>query len=151
MESALPIPPLLWPPDYPPKNRWKLFFIGVRGLGPDLSFFASLKAQQALRTEHALSAWQEADRPIALMVGRALMEDVGWPTPWFIPTDPFVVVANGPRYQEIDDLGVYTAFREIEEALGLRLSRQFWKAAFEDTVGGVVASLSRQSKQRHGA
>ena len=48
---------LVFPEHFPPATRWKKFFIGVRWLGPDLSFFKDLKAQQAARSADSMHAW----------------------------------------------------------------------------------------------
>jgi hypothetical protein len=48
---------LSYPKHYPPKTRWKKFFIGVRGLGSDLSFFDDLNAQQVARVPAMMNAW----------------------------------------------------------------------------------------------
>ena len=46
-----PDDPLAWPDHFPPKDRWKQFFAGVRGLGPDLSLFEEFHERQSLRNE----------------------------------------------------------------------------------------------------
>ena len=50
-------------PDHFPPNTWmKKFFIGVRWLGPDLSFFKDIKILQANRTECMMDIWGDVRR-----------------------------------------------------------------------------------------
>ncbi len=44
-----PMAALQIPEHFPPKAAWKRFFIGVRWLGPDLSFFKAMKTEQGQR------------------------------------------------------------------------------------------------------
>ncbi|HEV8553911.1 MAG TPA: hypothetical protein VGR65_11105, partial [Casimicrobiaceae bacterium] len=82
-----PDEPLVWPSHYPPTDRWKRFFIGVRWLGPDLAFLQDFRDRQALRSQKSLETWPTAvSRRLALIVGEALVNNgVGWSTPWFVP------------------------------------------------------------------
>ncbi len=54
---SAPVPLLVWPEHFPPESRWDRFLMGVPVLGPDLSFFRDLEAQQAARTEEVMALW----------------------------------------------------------------------------------------------
>ena len=135
--------PLQYPSHYPPMDRWQRFFIGVRWLGPDLSFFKELAAQQRSRSPDLLDSWGGGERQlIAAQIGAILARRLGWPTPYFLPADNLVVVAGGPRFNTIDgDLDVEDAIGEIQEALGVAMPRAFWQGAGPLTLAELVDRL----------
>src|SRR5262245_30155413 len=91
---------LKWPAHWPPTSGRKRFFIGVRWLGPDLSFFRGLRELQAKRSENLMTAWPEGEqRNAAPIIGRALQIALRWPTPYFLPDDKLNAVVYGPRFQ----------------------------------------------------
>src|SRR5438105_1544450 len=117
-----PLEPLSYPPGYPPTDRWKKFFIGVRRLGPDLSFFADLEKQQQSRTEEMMSAWGGGQRQdLATGVGRVFQKWLRWPTPYFLPDDSIMVIAGGPRFHMVDNLEFEAAIEEIETHLARQI------------------------------
>ena len=135
---------LQWPSHFPPRNRWKQFFIGVRWLGPDLSFFKNLRELQEKRRAEALSAWLEGEqRDVAFVMGKAFQTELGWPTPYFLPADNFHVIAYGPRFQSIDDLGFSSAAAKIERQLQRQFPKTFWKQCVHQNMlfGSVIVDV----------
>lgn len=106
--------PLEYPNHYPPTDRWKKFFIGVRWLGPDLSFFKELNNEQAARTAIQMNAWGGGlKQTIAQRISEILVRRLKWKNLVFLPSDELAVVVNGPRFDPIDNC----AFEEIIEHL----------------------------------
>lgn len=138
-----PDKPLQYPPHYPPTDRWQKFFIGVRWLGPDLSFFKELAAQQRSRSADLLNSWGGGERQrIATQMGTVLARRLGWPTPYFLPGDNLAVVAGGPRFNTIDrDLDVDDAIGELQERLGVTMPTAFWQGAGPLTLAELVDHL----------
>src|SRR5690606_8158279 len=141
--SMSPEQPLQYPPQYPPSERWQRFFIGVRWLGPDLSFFPKLRMQQAARLPGQLSLWGGGARQaVATEVGAIFSRRLRWPTPYFLPIDNIAVIAGGPRFSTIDgDLDAEDAIGEIEEALMVKMTKTFWQDAGPLSLGEVVDCL----------
>jgi len=134
--------PLVYPDHYPPKSRWEQFFIGVRWLGPDLSFFEALKAKQGARTEQVMEAWTDSrHRSLAMFVGECFKENLRWPTPYFLPSDRWIVMAGGPSFDMIDVGDLTAAIEEIEEHLGCRLPAVFWLSLEGNSFGEVVEQM----------
>ncbi len=137
---------LKWPAHFPPTGRRERFFIGVRWLGPDLSFFKGLRQLQSQRDERSLTAWPEGERRnAAIVIGRALQIAVRWPTPYFLPGDSLNTAAYGPRFQSIDDLGWDIALVAVAEELRREVPKGFWQQftchdmSFGEFVAAVVA------------
>ncbi|MFC4763571.1 hypothetical protein [Dyella koreensis] len=146
----LPSEPLRYPDHYPPTDRWKKFFIGVRWLGPDLSFFEHLRQQQASRTAELMDIWGGGERQsLALAAGGIFSRYLHWTSPYFIPDDPLSVVAGGPRFGVIDsDIDIGDALGEIEEMLGAPLGSAFWRDAATCTMGELVDRLLEAAAHR---
>lgn len=80
------MPGLHYPSDFPPTDRWKKFFIGVRWLGPDISFFADLKKVQAARSLTEMEQWGGGERQkLAEAISAALAVQLGWKSAVFLP------------------------------------------------------------------
>jgi hypothetical protein len=138
-----PNEPLQYPPHYPPTDRWKKFFIGVRWLGPDLSFFKDLRRQQGARTSECMKAWgSTAQEELASVFGRAFKKKLRWPTSYFLPKDKFVVIAHGPKFDMIDNSELLEeVIEEVENYKGNRFPLSFWQASFAKTLGEVVNEI----------
>ncbi len=138
---------LQYPPHYPPTDRWQRFFIGVRWLGPDLSFFKKLSALQRSRTQEQLALWGGGNRQyVATLIGVILARRLRWPSAYFLPGDNFGVIAGGPRFDSIDgDLDIADAICEIEEQLGVAMPQSFWQSSGTSTLGDVVDQLQSPS------
>jgi hypothetical protein len=135
--------PLVFPPHFPPKTRWKKFFLGVRGLGPDLSFFKKLKRQQADRVESQMEVWGSGlRRKIAEQLAHGFKKEVRWPTPVFLPDDSFQVMCNGPSFGMLDDLGSIAVIQQLEESYGIRIPDSFWTGREHATFGEIVEALT---------
>jgi hypothetical protein len=134
---------LVWPDHYPPKTRWKRFFIGVRFLGPDLSFFKDFEKRQGRRTASSMEVWTvDLERRLALLIGERFREQkMGWKTPFFLPSDSFGVIVNGPRFRAIDDLAALAAIESIERAVGRKFPDEFWSRACDLTLREVVLQM----------
>ncbi|WP_313340873.1 hypothetical protein [Stenotrophomonas sp.] len=135
--------PLCYPAHYPPRQRWARFFIGVRWLGPDLSFFSVLKSLQGERTGDQMEAWGGGNRQrIATVVGEAFARQLRWPSPWFLPEDEMRAIAGGPRFVGLDDQqDMENAVGEIQERLGVALPRGYWEDAGARTLAEVVDQI----------
>jgi hypothetical protein len=140
---AIATDPLRFPSDYPPKDRWKRFFIGIRWLGPDLSFFKVLKAQQAARTNDQMRTWGGGTRQeIAALISETLSQSLGWKTTVFLPQDVFAVACHGPTFDCID--GCYSlkeAIESLEKKYAVAISDTFWVGMEEATFGEVVDAI----------
>ncbi|NYF22368.1 hypothetical protein HDC36_003844 [Xanthomonas sp. JAI131] len=138
-----PASPLRYPPGYPPTGRRERFFIGVRWLGPDLSFFGRLSAQQKARSVDLMELWGGGTRQrAASAIGAILARRLRWPGPCFLPDDVFAVVCGGPRFEMLDTgADVEDAIGEIQTQLGVALPASFWEGTATWTLGEVVDAL----------
>jgi hypothetical protein len=146
--------PLKFPPHFPPSNGWKKFFIGVRWLGPDLSFFKDLKATQAARTADCMEAWQGSQaKTVASLISRVLSKQLGWKAPYFIPEDSAEVAFHGPSFDFTDPGAAFDAVVEaLDLELGMRPSKEFWQAQSGVSMSQLVAGLlavSGRAVRRH--
>ena len=135
--------PLVYPPHYPPTDRWQRFFLGVRWLGPDLSFFKRLAAQQKIRTSDLLDQWGGGARQqVATEVSAVFARKLRWSSKIFLPHDSVAVIAGGPRLGFIDgDVDVAEAIAAIEAQLGITMAESFWQNAGSHTLGEIVDQL----------
>jgi hypothetical protein len=141
--------PLVFPPYFPPTTRWKRFFIGVRWLGPDLSFFKELKRQQASRMQSQMEVWGSGkQREIAEILSQALKQEVRWPTSVFLPGDSFQVMCNGPSFGMVDDLGSIAAIKRVEKHYDIRIPNWFWSGRERSTYGEIVEALTDLLSQK---
>lgn len=133
---------LEYPPHYPPTERWKKFFIGVRWLGPDLSFFKDLKRQQGSRSSECMSAWKSTEqKELANIFGNACKKLLRWPTPYFLPDDKFEVIIGGPKFDMIDCFEFEEIIETIEEHIGYKIPDDFWKFSETKTLGRVFTEI----------
>ncbi len=134
--------PLVYPSHYPPTDRWKIFFIGVRWLGPDLSFFKTLKYQQGIRTQDIMDTWGGHERQeLARVFGQALSKCLNWGTPYFVPDDKFDVLIGGPTFRMIDAFEVEEIIDILENHIGKTLPSSFWQTSFTKTLGEVIDDI----------
>lgn len=147
-----PVSPLVWPEHFPPETRGERFLLGVPLLGPDLSFFKELEAQQAARTAEVLTAWtDERERRLALSLGQCFQKHWGWKTPYFIPGDRTAAMVGGPDSWTYLEMDLADAFKEFEEQLGKRMKPGFWEALIDwndrnGCLGELVRKLSAELK-----
>lgn len=135
--------PLQYPPHFPPTTRWKRFFIGVRGLGPDLSFFKELRASQSSRTVESMSTWGGGERQsLAVAVGSIFAKYCNWPSPHFLPEDSVSVIAGGSTFGWLDETDVGDAIAAIEELVGAKMPQGFWDEAGSSTLGQLLDQLA---------
>jgi hypothetical protein len=148
-----PDEPLTWPSHFPPTDPVKKFFVGLRWLGPDLSFFKELCDQQAARTTTLMASWPtHEEREIALLMGKRFQHSIGWKTEVFLPQDDFRVIAYGPRFQSMDgDVLFEDSLDEIKKDLRTDLPDHIWQQiaerAFQDverTFQSVVRLLLKR-------
>ena len=138
-----PAAPLRYPSGYPPTGARERFFIGVRWLGPDLSFFGRLRAQQKARSAALLDLWGGGARQrAARVIGAILARRLRWPGPCFLPDDAFAVVCGGPRFGALDiEYDAEDAIGEIEARFGIAMPACFWEGTTTQTLGEVVDAL----------
>ncbi|WP_313460886.1 acyl carrier protein [Stenotrophomonas sp.] len=146
----MPEQPLQYPAHYPPTDRWKRFFIGLRWLGPDLSFFPALKVRQATRSPELLNAWGGGSKQqLAEQVGRIYAEQLHWRSPVFLPDDRMNVVLGGPTFDGTDAFDAWEVVRAVEEEFGVRFPDAFWNKP-ELTMAQVVTALHDARNLRMG-
>ena len=137
-----PSEPLQYPHDFPPAGGRKRFFLGVRWLGPDLSFFKGLRAAQAARTLVLMDIWGGGERQaLATLVGGAFSAHCRWPTSYFLPNDSVSTIAGGPSFGWLDDTDVRDAIGAIEEIADVKMGDSFWESSGETTLGHLVDRL----------
>lgn len=137
---------LRFPAHFPPTDKWKKFFIGVRWLGPDLSFFKDLKELQANRDATTMAAWGGGPRQmLAEKISQILKSQLGWRSPIFVPDDASEVAFHGPRFDFVDS---DSAFEDVVELLerdyGLKLPPSFWEKMGKSTFGELVDAILAQ-------
>ena len=134
---------LNWPAHFPPTDPWKRFFIGVRKLGPDLSFFKELKLQQNLRTEESMRDWGTSVHrlEIATTLSRIIQEYAGWPKPFFLPKDSFATITYGPTLLEAEEHPIEDIICKAERLLSRHFDEHFWQTALTKTFGEVVDTI----------
>ena len=138
----LPSEPLQYPPHFPPDGKWKCFFIGVRWLGPDTSFFSDLRAAQNARSLESKRLWGGGERQaLAVAMGEMFATYCRWPTPYFLPDDHVAVIAGGASFGWLDHTDVDEAIGAVEEIVGTKMTPAFWKAAGSGTLGQLVDQL----------
>jgi hypothetical protein len=141
------MPALSFPPHFPPTTRWSKFFIGVRWLGPDLSFFKDLKATQAARHPDEMNAWADArQREIAGIFGDVLSKRQGWKSKVFLPQDSAAAVFHGPRFDFLDEGAVDEAIETIEATCRIKITKNFWVGKDSSTLGEVIAAMAALSE-----
>jgi hypothetical protein len=138
-----PNEPLEYPAHYLSTDRWKKFFIGIRGLGPDLSFFRGLKEQQAARSADCMLAWStDQELKIASIFGFVFQQYLRWETPFFLPEDRLNAIIGGPEFRSLDCGEVEDALAEFEERLSKRLPKDFWQNTKAATLGQLVSEVT---------
>jgi hypothetical protein len=135
--------PLRFPAHFPPTTPWKKFFIGVRWLGPDLSFFKELKRAQSCRQVDQMNAWGGGRRQaIAELIAGVLHRHLGWKTPVFLPEDSVAVAFYGPKFDLLDNFVVEEIAEAIEARFKIELPESFWIEAEEMTLGDLVEAIA---------
>jgi hypothetical protein len=134
---------LRFPESFPPTDRWARFFLGVRWIGPDLSFFKELKMQQARRSATDIDEWGGGLRQaVATAMSRVLANQLGWKSEVFLPQDAVAVAFHGPRFDFNDP---DSAFEEIVEVLDrdfqIKVPDAFWASKSEANLGELVDVL----------
>jgi hypothetical protein len=134
---------LRWPEGYPPKSGFDKFFLGVRWIGPDLSFFGDLKALQAARQPEAMSVWGGGKRQaVAERIAGQMHKGLKWPTAVFLPGDSWQVICNGPKFDIFDEFVAVAAIDDFEDHYRVKVPRDFWEKRDESTFGEIVDDLA---------
>jgi hypothetical protein len=141
MESSAS--PLKYPDGYPPVDGWNRFFLGVRWLGPDTSFFKRLRDQQAGRTAEQMNCWGGGLRQtIAERISEQLSKELKWASSFFFPEDSFQVVCHGPSVESYDpDVVLEDATNHTLASLSIVLPESFWHNEPPVTFGEFVDRL----------
>lgn len=134
---------LKFPSHFPPTGRWKKFFLGVRWLGPDLSFFKDLKRSQANRELELLGQWGGGQRQrVAEAISRVLAHQLGWKSQVFLPEDSVVVCFHGPSFDFCDSDAAFEAVVEVlEKEFDIAKPVAFWDDKENYTMGALVDEL----------
>jgi len=145
-----PDEPLEWSEHFPPTDPVKKFFIGVRWLGPDLSFFKELRNQQAGRTLDNMSVWPiSEERDLALLMGKHFQSSIKWPTRFFLPDDRFYAIAHGPKFVTVDgDVFFEEALLGIEKEMGVKLPDSFWRQTADWKFRDVIQAMVKEAKKK---
>ena len=148
----LPMPTLHYPDHFPPTDRWKKYFIGVRWLGPDLSFFGELKRLQAQRSLSEMDAWGGGLRQrLAEAVSHALSRQLGWKSAVFLPGDSAEVAFHGPRFDFNDPESALEAVVEtLRKDFHITVPESFWAEHTGSTLGELVDDLVLRSARSGG-
>jgi hypothetical protein len=140
---------LRWPEGYPPKGGFNKFFLGVRWLGPDLSFFRELKALQATRKSAAMAVWGGGKRQaIAELIAEHMHKGLRWPTAVFLPGDSWHVICNGPKFDMFDDFIAVNAIDDFEDHYRVKVPHDFWEKRDASTFGEIVDDLALLPQRR---
>ena len=140
--TSLNSTPLRWPQGFPPKRGIEKFFLGVRWLGPDLSFFRDLKSLQASRSAEQMAIWSGGERQaLAERIALHMQKGLKWPTAVFLPDDSWQVICNGPKFDIYDDFVALGAIVEFEDHYKVKVPRDFWENRDGATFGEVVDDL----------
>jgi hypothetical protein len=142
------MPALRFPNHFPPTDRWKKFFIGVRWLGPDLSFFTDLKAIQAQRDAVEMEAWGGGLRQsVASDISRVLAQQLGWKSAYFLPEDSAAVAFHGPRFDFSDPESAFDAVLEIlKTKYQISPPPSFWQQHGDSSMGVLISALLKSSE-----
>lgn len=143
IDGELVMDELRFPDNFPPTSRWDKFFLGVRWLGPDLSFFHELKQHQASRNANQMALWGGGIRQeLAEAIGKILSHSLGWKSEVFLPADTTAVIFHGPSFDFTDP---ETAFEKVVEMLktdfGIAVEYSFWIDKEDTTFGVLVDAL----------
>jgi hypothetical protein len=152
VEEGVAMDVLEFPPRFPPTDKWKKFFIGIRWLGPDLSFFKALKKLQANRNAADMSQWGGGQRQIlAEKISLILHEQLGWVSTIFIPGDAASVAFHGPRFDFNDPDAAFDDIVEmLERDYSLKPLHSFWESMQEDsTLGQLIDGLLGLTSYRY--
>jgi hypothetical protein len=132
--------PLRWPVDFPPREGVKRFFVGVRWLGPDISFFRALRDVQAARDRSVLVAWgnDAQRRKLSRIFSAFFQRHAQWPKRYFVPEDSFAVCMYGPAANVLDNK-TYDALGELLiQRFEIAVSDTELARLAEGTLGEVV-------------
>lgn len=134
---------LHFPNDFPPTDRWGKFFLGVRWLGPDLSFFERLKKIQEGRISSDMDTWNGGLRQkLAEAISLVLSEQLGWKSVVFLPGDSVAVAFHGPRFDFNDPEAAFEAVLEVLELdFKIKVPGAFWTKHSDCTLGELVDDL----------
>jgi hypothetical protein len=134
---------LRFPEHFPPTDGWNKFFIGVRWLGPDLSFFKQLKATQAQREASVMALWGGGRRQaVAAEISRVLAQQLRWKTDYFVPEDSAAVAFHGPSFDFSDPESAFLAVREsLSDVFHISPPDSFWLQHEKSTMGTLVDAL----------
>jgi hypothetical protein len=143
------IKPLRYPDHYPPTDKWKMFFIGVRWLGPDLSFFKELDMQQASRTEDLMQEWGGGLRQeVAEIFSDILHKSLRWKSKVFLPQDNFAVISSGPKFDMLENFVIEDAMAAIKKKYQIQIDPSFLDDLEEATFAEVVDKIKRKIMDR---
>ena len=139
---------LHFPSHFPPTDRWKKFSIGVRWLGPDLSFFRDLKKIQAERSPAEMATWAGGLRQrLAEAMSHALSEQLGWKSAVFLPGDSAAVAFHGPSFDFSDQESALEAVKEVlAQDFNITVPEVFWAEHFRSTLGELIDDLVRRGE-----
>jgi hypothetical protein len=126
-----------------------MFFIGVRWLGPDLSFFKELDLQQASRPEDLMREWGGGLRQeIAEIFANILHKSLRWKSKVFLPDDNFTVIISGPKFDMLENFLIEDAITAIKKKYRIQIDRSFMDDLEEATFGQVVDKIKMKIVDR---
>jgi hypothetical protein len=138
----IPSMPLRFPDHFPPTGGWDKFFLGVRWIGPDLSFFKALKNQQASRSTDMMRVWGGGLRQeLAERFSSVLSKAQRWKAAVFLPEDSLQVVCHGPTLDSGDPFALQYVIDDFEEHYRLKVPAWVFRDFEAITVGDFVDRL----------
>jgi hypothetical protein len=130
--------PLRWPECRYRPSLWQRFQ-RFWTLGSDYPTWNALRKQQAKRTRDCLDAWPQ-DKAIVQVrdkLSSIIAECLGWPNPYFLPTDPCEIL----MWDTTPDLRIEEATILIEREFPLR-EEELWDRIAAITFGEFVQRLT---------
>jgi hypothetical protein len=134
--------PLTYPPTWPEVQK-RTFLLGVPIVGADHRAHRNLCQQVRIRTVACLTAWGTDPRRVSLasFASHELQRVNHYPHPYFIPTDPFGLIAWDFTAGNVDHGFLDGAIERIQEHLHTSLPVSEWQAFLSLPYGSVIDAL----------
>ena len=107
------------------------------------SIHADLSSQLGARDETVLDLWKEYPENIgtlARQISKILMDNLSWPNPYFIPSDPVDLLFRSP----LGDLEIEESAMAVEAIVGKRISDKIWQELIKLEFGDFLLQLNEQ-------
>jgi hypothetical protein len=136
--------PLKWPVDWSKLSPWQRVMKDTPLVGVRDRVYKEIVAQMEQRTADLSEFWNKftwKELEIKQRISKILIEELGWPTSHFLPSDPFEIILWDGK----GELGTVAAIDRIEKELGLiKRSEPEWKELATRTFGDVVQKIAAE-------